>query len=70
MVDVVSEFSKSLRIMTGCLVNFLSGVLPSICSESDDECVFSIEIGLEESTAHFTLTHLVGIRTVLGQEDD
>ena len=36
MVDVVSEFSKSLRIMTGCLVNFLSGVLPSICSESDD----------------------------------
>ena len=36
MVDVASEFTKSLRIMTGCLVNFLSGVLPSICSESDD----------------------------------
>ena len=38
--------------------------------ENDDECVFSIEIGLEESTVRFTLTHLVAIRTVLGLEDD
>ena len=38
--------------------------------ESDDECEFSIEIGLEESTVRFTLTHLVDIRTVFELGDD
>lgn len=38
--------------------------------ESDDECEFSIDIGLEESTVRFTLNHLIDIRTILELGDE
>jgi hypothetical protein len=38
--------------------------------ENDDECEFSIEMGLEESTVRFTLNHLFDIRAILELGDE